>query len=278
MLGRLHRTGNQADRQNTDGDGGFFSLRDCSLTAISADRGRPLLRQSRRSPWCRGSPGQAAWRRRHGENEVAPARAKRNKPIIGLAGGIGAGKTAVAQILETLGAAVIDFDRLAHAELNAAEVAGKLRRWWGGGVFSPDGTIDREAVAAIAFSDPGELARLERLIHPRLNRPREELVAGYLAEEGVKAIVFDAPKLFEAQLNQTCDTVIYIEADRSVRLRRVARSRGWTEEEFARRENLQNPLDMKKANADHVVINQSGIGELRSQVERVFSSVLASFA
>lgn len=223
----------------------------------------------------------SAWyaeRKRQGRNELAPARRKRNKPIIGLAGGIGAGKTSVARILGSLGAAVIDFDQLAHGELQAAEVIATVRQWWGGSVFTADGTVDREAVAAIVFRDPDELARLENLIYPRLRGPREELMAGYLADARVRAIVFDAPKLYEAELDRLCNTVVFVEADQTTRYDRVARSRGWTIEEFTRRHNLQNPLDIKKANADHVVINQSGIDELRPQVERVFSSVLASFA
>ncbi len=207
-----------------------------------------------------------------------PPRPERDKPIIGLAGGIGAGKTAVARILETLGAAVIDFDLLARSELNKSGVIAALRNWWGDSIVSPNGAVDRKAIAAIVFEIPGELARLEQLIYPRLRRPREELVARYLADENVKAIVFDAPKLFEAGLNKLCNSVIYVEADRSVRLQRVAQSRRWTQEELTRRENLQNPLDMKRSNADHVVINQSGIDELRPQVELVSSSVLASFA
>ena len=72
--------------------------------------------------------------------------------------------------------------------------------------------------------------------------------------------------------------MIFVAADWSVRVRRVAASRGWTEEELRRRENLQNSLDTKRANADHVVINHSSLEQLRIDVERIFSSVLAAFA
>lgn len=214
----------------------------------------------------------------HGPNELSRVHSTRKKPIIGLAGGIGAGKTSVARILESLGAAVIDFDRLAHEELGTRELAATLRRWWGESICPPDGKPDREAIAKIVFGDESELARLENLLYPRIGRRCEELVAGYVNDPDAKAVVLDAPKLFESGLNELCDKVIFVEADWSMRVRRVAESRGWTEEEFIRRENLQNPLDMKKANADHVVKNHSGIDALQAQVERVFSSVLASFA
>ena len=90
-------------------------------------------------------------------------------------------------------------------------------------------------------------------------------------------VVLDAPKLYEAGLDALCDAVVFVMAERSDRVRRLAASRGWTEEEVTKRENLQNPLDIKEANADHVVANNSGVEELRTLVEHVFSSVLASF-
>lgn len=214
----------------------------------------------------------------HGANELSRAHPKSKTPIIGLTGGIGAGKTSVARILASLGAAVIDLDRLAHEELGAPEVIVTLRRWWGGNVFSPDGREDRQAIAAIVFENPGELTRLENLLYPRLVLRCKKLVAAYIADPAIRAVVLDAPKLLEAGLDELCDELVFVEAAWSVRVQRVKRSRGWTEEELGRRENLQNPLDMKKASADHVVINHSGIDALRSQVKRVFSSMLASYA
>ena len=90
-------------------------------------------------------------------------RAKRIKPIIGLVGGIGAGKSSVARILQSFGAAVIDSDRLAHGELADPEVIATLRSWWGEKVCRSDG-VDREVLASIVFSDPQELDRLEKLL------------------------------------------------------------------------------------------------------------------
>ncbi len=204
-------------------------------------------------------------------------RAKRIKPIIGLTGGIGAGKSSVARILESLGAAVIDSDRLAHEELSDPEVVSRLRDWWGDKVC-PSGVVDRKALGSIVFNDPVALDRLEKLLYPRIHRRREQLVEKLNADGAVRAIILDAPKLHEAGLGDYCDALIFVDADRATRVQRVAASRGWTEEELSRRENLQNSLDTKRANADHVVINHSSLDRLRTDVERVFSSVLASFS
>ena len=203
---------------------------------------------------------------------------KRKKPVVGLAGGIGAGKSSVARVLESLGAVVIDSDRQCHAEFGDPEVVATIRRWWGDVVCGPGGEVDRQALARIVFDSPAELARLEGLLYPRLARRREELIAAYEADPQVQAIVLDSPKLFEAGLNELCDAVIFVDASRSVRARRLAESRGWTEETLQKRENLLKPLDMKRALADHVVVNHSSIAALRSQVERVFSSVLAALS
>ncbi len=209
---------------------------------------------------------------------MSRSHAKRNTPIIGLAGGIGAGKSTVARILESLGAAVIDSDRLAHEELAAPDVVETLREWWGMSICTPDGEVDRKRIGDIIFNDPAERTRLEELLYPRMKTRRETLLAAYDTDPNIKAVVLDTPKLFEVGLNEICDTVIFVDADWAVRIRRVAESRNWTEEELRRRENLQKPLDLKEASADHVIENHTGIEELRTQVQRVLSSVLGFIA
>lgn len=202
---------------------------------------------------------------------------KRNKPIIGLTGGIGAGKSTVAEILASLGASVIDSDKLGHEQLADPEVVATLRAWWGDSILTPEGGVDRRKIGAIAFADPAELTRLEQLLYPRIESRRESLMATYDADSQVRAIVLDTPKLYEVGLDALCDAVIFIEADRAVRVQRVAQTRQWNEKELTKRENLQKPLDMKRAKADHVVVNQFGLEALRHQIEHVFSSVLGSF-
>ena len=90
--------------------------------------------------------------------------------------------------------------------------------------------------------------------------------------------MIDAPKLYEAGVDKVCDVVVFVDADQRTRVARVADSRGWTEEELVRRENLQKPLDWKIASADYVIANSSTIEELRIQVKQVLSSVLTSYA
>jgi dephospho-CoA kinase len=194
--------------------------------------------------------------------------------VIGLCGGIGSGKSTVARLLESLGATVIDSDRLAHDQLNDPEVIRHIRSWWGDRVC-PDGrTVDRRVIAEIVFNDPEQLARLEKLLYPRIDRERQAIMERSCRAGGVRAFVWDAAKLHEAGLDAECDAMIFVEADRTVRLDRVRRTRGWDEAEVDRRENRQKPLDRKKATADYVIRNNSDIEDLRAQTERVFWAVL----
>ena len=168
---------------------------------------------------------------------------------------------------------------MAHEELRDTEVMATLRSWWGPSVCTPQGDVDRKKLAGIVFNDANELKRLEGLLYPRLHRRRESNIARLADDDSVKAIVLDAPKLHEAGVDKVCDVVIFVDAGEDVRARRVAAARGWTEAELRRRENLQIPLDKKRALADHVVVNgHSDIGLLRPEIERIFDSVLRSFS
>ncbi len=193
-----------------------------------------------------------------------------------MAGGIGSGKSAIARVFESLGAAVIDSDRLNHEQLAEPDVVAQLRAWWGPRVCDESGRVDRRVVSAIVFEDPEALVALQRLVYPRIARRRDELIVRYRAESGVRAIVLDTPKLFEAGLERICDAVVFVDAPRTRRLERVGLSRGWGEAEFDRRENLLDPLDKKRERADYTVVNDSGFDELRPSIERILSTIIGS--
>jgi len=197
------------------------------------------------------------------------------KPIIGLAGGIGAGKSTVASILAELGAKVISSDRLNHEELDRPEVLQELRCWWGNGVIAPDGRADHDAIRKIITADSEARRRLEALVHPRVAERRLALTRQYQSQPDVRAVVWDSPLLFEAGLAPQCDCVILVDAERRVREDRVSRDRGWSPQELRRLEKVQRPLDFKRQSADYRVVNNSDRVALREQVESVFSRILS---
>ncbi|MBX3394138.1 MAG: dephospho-CoA kinase [Phycisphaerae bacterium] len=199
------------------------------------------------------------------------------KPVVGLAGGVGAGKSSVAQIMSDLGGGVISSDELSHEEINASDVKNTLVRWWGPSILAADGSVDRKQIAALVFSDPAQRHRLESLIHPRVAVRRLDRMAELDAQPRTKFLVIDSPLLYESDLDLECDAVVFVDADDEVRRQRSEKLRGWPEGEMVRREKSQQPLDMKRARADYTCKNNSNLADLRKQVEQVISQIIAGF-
>lgn len=171
-----------------------------------------------------------------------------------------------------MGCVVTESDVLARDALRQPRIRDELVTWWGPAVLNASGEIDRSAVAAIVFGDPAQRRRLEGLTHPWIEQRRREQFAA--APETTPAFVIDAPLLFEAGLDAECDAVIFVDADRSIRLARVAAARGWDEAELGKREQSQLPLDEKRRRADYVVHNNGDWSELQAQVRRILNHIV----
>ena len=194
-------------------------------------------------------------------------------PLIGIVGGIGSGKSEVARAFGRIGCLVTDSDAQAKEILTRPLVRDELVRWWGPSVLDAEGRIDRAAVAKIVFSDAGARARLEGLVHPLLHRERQALVQRMARDGGVRAIVIDAPLLFEAGVDRECDAVIFVDAPFSQRLERVRLSRGWDAAELERREAAQLSLEEKRRRSRFVVDNRGTVEDLERQVGEILERV-----
>lgn len=208
------------------------------------------------------------------QSHMPASQESRCKPVIGLVGGIGAGKSTVARMLESLGCGVIDADALAQAALEQLQVKQRLRQWWGNEIIDATGGIDRAAVGRIVFDDPVALARLECLLHPKVLEGRQELHRRYQAQPTIRVIVEDCPLLLEKGLDSGCDVLILVRADWPSRSRRVKASRGWSAQDLARREKMQISLDTKADRADYVIDNDLGKADCLEQVRHVLSQIL----
>src|SRR5437763_9258697 len=111
------------------------------------------------------------------------------KPIIGIAGGIGSGKSFVAKIFGELGCLVISSDDQVRVAYDDPEVKAKLREWWGEGVFKADGQVDRSAIAAKVFAEPSQRRQLEELIHPLVSAGREMMMSQEAENPQIKAYI-----------------------------------------------------------------------------------------
>jgi dephospho-CoA kinase len=196
-----------------------------------------------------------------------------HRPTIGLVGGIGSGKSAVASILRELGCVVCHSDDLARAAFDDPAIRSTLLAWWGDRVLGPDGSIDRAGIAKIVFADESERRRLESLVHPWIERTRRAAFAA--APPQTRGFVIDAPLLLEVGLDRECDAVVFVDAPHAERARRVERHRRWNVDELDRREAVQWSLDRKRAAADHVIRNAGDLSALRAATLRVFDAILA---
>jgi dephospho-CoA kinase len=200
------------------------------------------------------------------------------KPIIGIAGGIGSGKSFIASLFGKEGCLVLNADDQVRALYNSPEIKQALRHWWGDEVFNTLGEIDRRAVAKRIFNNPGEKTRLESLLHPRVQQLRDAAMQSAANNPQVLAFVWDIPLLFEVNQHPRCDAIIFVDAPWEQRLQRVQRTRGWNEAELLRREKLQLPLDNKRRMSNYILQNTADVGFAQSQVRQVLSQILASCA
>lgn len=201
----------------------------------------------------------------------------KNKPIIGLAGGIGSGKSLVAKLFGELGCHVIDSDQQVRQAYRDPSVLQTLRQWWPG-IVSDDGAVDKAAIARKIFSSPAEKLRLEQLLHPRVNAAREAEMKKAVENPNIVAFVWDAPLLFEVGLNKQCDVVVFVDSPETIRAARVKESRGWGLEELKQREISQWPLDKKREISDYVLSNTADAAQARDQVRDLFPQILAQVA
>jgi dephospho-CoA kinase len=198
------------------------------------------------------------------------------KPVIGIVGGIGSGKSFVATLLGELGAKVISSDEQVHRAYADEEIQRTLRQWWGPAVFHESGQLNRSAVAREVFNDADQRKRLEALIHPIVARERDQIMQQTASDPTVKAFVWDTPLLFETGLDRQCDVIVFVEAPKDLRLARLAQSRGWDKQELEKREKFQLLLDKKRQMAHYTVVNTADAAQARRQVSQVFSRILTT--
>lgn len=194
------------------------------------------------------------------------------KPVIGIVGGIGAGKSTAAAAFARRGGYIVHADALGHEALRRPEVIQKLVARWGESVLNPDGTPNRRAVARIVFRDPLERQVLESLVFPHIGDAVREEIAKGSADPAVRFVVLDAAVMLEAGWDGGCDHIIYVQARRDVRLARLAARSGWNPDQVAEREAAQMPANEKVARADVVVTNDGTAEQLQDQVDGLLAA------
>ena len=192
--------------------------------------------------------------------------------IVGLTGGIGAGKSTVARLLAGHGAVIVDADAIARQVVEPGTPGlAEIVATFGAGVLSADGTLDRPGLGRIVFADQTALRKLEAITHPRISAESARLIA--VAEaEGRPVLVHDIPLLVENGLPETFEDVLVVEAPDELRLARLE-DRGLPREQALERMKAQATNEQRRAAATYLIDNSGSLESLRARVDEVWSAL-----
>ena len=196
------------------------------------------------------------------------------KPIIGILGGVGSGKSTVADEFAKLGCKVIDADKIAHELFDKKTVQDRIVALFGKNILDSSGKIDRKKLADVVFADADKLSSLNKIVHPFVLGRAEELIKRYNRQNQVKAIVLDMPLLVEVGWAKRCDKLIFVGCGRQLRIDRAKKLGIFGENQLKIRENFQISLDNKANIADNMIDNNSDLSGLAKQVADIFSYIV----
>lgn len=187
--------------------------------------------------------------------------------VIGLTGGIATGKSTVARMFQELGAHLIDLDELSRKVVEPGRPGLKeIQDRFGSGVVRADGTLDREALGRIVFSDKKARKDLEAIVHPRVWEEKQRILDEIRAIDPDALVIVDVPLLMELGLESMFDCVVLVYAPRAVQKERLMMRDGYSEEEAEARLCAQMDIEEKRYRAAHVVDNGGSLDKTRKQV------------
>jgi len=196
--------------------------------------------------------------------------------LIGLTGGIAAGKTTVARLWTELGGIEIDADLVAREVVEPGTKGAKLiASTFGEALFDEAGNLDRKALGAIVFSDVEKRKELEAIVHPLVkDRVRELLEA--VPQESM--VIYTVPLLVEADVNLPFDVVVTVEAPDDVRIKRLSESRGYSASEAkARIDNQAKPVE-RAQRADYILNSNQSVDLLMADARKLWKELEAKAA
>ena len=196
--------------------------------------------------------------------------------ICGICGGIGSGKSYIAQQFQSFGAAVFNADQVGHRVLLHEDVKACLVEQWGNDVLDDSSEIDRSKVAALVFAQTIQAERdrefLQAVTHPLIEKELE----AFIAESASNVVIVDAALLLETGWQSLCHQIIFVDASDEVRLKRC-QQRGWEEDELHSREAVQWNLARKRSRADFIIDNNGDSLRTAEMIGNVWQA-LSTFA
>ena len=199
---------------------------------------------------------------------------EKGKPIIGILGGIGAGKSSVAAQFVRLGCGLVDADAIVGELLGDEGTKGELREAFGDDIFGAGGIVDRQKLALEVFDDIERVKRINEIIHPAVLNRCKELISIFNQKKDVPAVVLDMPLLVEVGWEKQCDFLVFEACREENRLLRAGQRSSEAKKYLKKREKFQISLDKKENIAHYIVDNNSDESAIADQVERIFSIII----
>jgi len=211
------------------------------------------------------------------ESKTGQVAGSRNIPVVGLTGGIGAGKSTVAKMFEDQGVAIIDADQLGRSIVEPGTPALKaIADTFGDEVIRPDGALHRFALAKRVFHDHEALAQLNDITHPAILNLAMSQVADF-AQSGRRWLVYEAALIVGNELDPGIDCLVVVHAGESLRLARVVdRDKVGPSDVLARMASQVRPESLLDA-ADYTILNNGDEAELRAEFDRVYALLTDRF-
>ncbi len=191
--------------------------------------------------------------------------------VVGLTGGIGAGKSTVSPMLADRGAVIVDADKIARdLQLPGSPVLAEMATRFGDHIIAADGSLDRAAVAAIVFNDKQALADLNAIVHPAMQVEIKRQIDAHAGTDRV--VVLDFPLLAENPRDGLAATIV-VDVEPDIAVQRLVEFRGMNAEDARARMNSQISRDDRIAQATHVIDNSGDLDALRPQVDALWDEL-----
>ena len=188
--------------------------------------------------------------------------------IVGLTGGISSGKSTVSSYLKQLKIPVIDADEVARKVVEPnSQGAREIRKTFGSDVFEEDGSLNRQKLGALIFSNAENRQKLDELLQPLIKIMILDEIEEY-RQKGENMIVLDLPLLFEKQYEELCEEIIVVYVPRELQLERLMKRNQYTKQEALSRIDSQLSIEEKRKRATVLLDNQGTIQQLYQQVEQ----------
>ncbi len=182
---------------------------------------------------------------------------------------MGSGKSLAAAEFAKYGGRIVSGDASGHEALRRPDIKEQVIRRWGQEILNDQGEVDRRRLGAIVFADPKERQALETLVFPWIEKRIDEEIARARNDSQANFVVLDAAIMLEAGWAKRCDKIVFVDAPREERVRRLGQERGWMAQQIEEREKAQWPLNEKQMRADATLDNSGSPEALAQQVRKL---------